>query len=306
VPGVESRTDEFLAEIAAAAAGFPEGSTQTSVPFLSVVRRSRPTPFAPAVLHPSFCLIIQGAKRVHLGRKIIDYGPGEFVTTLIDMPVSGKIVHATARRPYLGLRVDFSPQDIASVVAEARPSMQRAAKPQTAAFVGRSDRELLELLARLVRLLDRPRGAGFLASLIEREIIFRLLTSERADLFFQTTLFDPADGVGRVIDWIRQNYTSPFTVERLARSNGLSVSNLHHKFKAITTMSPVQYQKQLRLQEARRLMLGGLANATTAALQVGYESPSQFNREYRRRFGLPPRRDVQVIRANPGSLASSD
>src|SRR5882724_8774493 len=265
-------TGELLDQIAALTAGYPEGSTQTSVPFLSVVRRSRPTPFAPAVLHPSYCLIVQGAKRVQLGPKVIDYGPGEFVTTLIDMPVSGKIVHATARRPYLGLRIDFRAQDIASVVAEARVRVEpRGQKPKTAAFVGKSDRDLLELLLKLLRLLERPRDVGFLSSLIKREIIFRLIT-----------------------------------VERLARSNGVSVSGLHHKFKAVTTMSPLQYQKQLRLQEARRLMLGGLANATTAALQVGYESPSQFSREYRRRFGLPPRQDIQAIRASPDARASSD
>ena len=300
-------TGELLDQIAALTAGYPEGSTQTSVPFLSVVRRSRPTPFAPAVLHPSFCLIVQGAKRVHLGPKVIDYGPGEFVTTLIDMPVSGKIVHATARRPYLGLRVEFSAQDVASVVAEARVRVEpRGQKPTTAAFVGKSDRDLLELLVKLLRLLGRPRDVGFLSSLIKREIIFRLMTGDHAHLFFQTSLFDPADGVGRVIDWIRQNYSSSFTVEQLARSNGVSVSGLHHKFKAVTTMSPVQYQKHLRLQEARRLMLSGLANATTAALQVGYESPSQFSREYRRRFGLPPRQDIQALRASPDARASSD
>lgn len=172
--------------------------------------------------------------------------------------------------------------------------------------MGRSNGELLELLVKLLRLLDRPREVGFVSSLIKREIIFWLITGEQGHRFFQTTLFDPGDGVGRAIDWIRRNYSSPFTVGQLARSNGVSVSGLHHKFKAVTTMSPLQYQKHLRLQEARRLMLGGLANATAAALQVGYESPSQFSREYRRRFGLPPRKDVQAMRASPETRASSD
>jgi AraC-like DNA-binding protein len=139
--------------------------------------------------------------------------------------------------------------------------------------------------------------AAFLSSLLKLELIFRLLTGEHGHLFLQRALFDPrANGVAAAIAWIRRHPTSPLSVARLAKTHGLSVSALHHKFKAVTTLSPLQYQKQLRLQEARRLMLGGLANASTAALRVGYESPSQFSREYRRQFGRPPRADAEAVR----------
>jgi AraC-like DNA-binding protein len=289
---------ELLGALSTRLAAFPDGLTPTNVPFLQVVRRSRPTPFSPGVLTPSFCLIVQGAKRVHLGQSVLDYGPGEFITALIDVPAAGHVVGASARRPYLGLRLDFSTEDIAAVVADARLSMSAPpGKATPAAFVGKADVALLDLHLRLVKLFERPHEAAFLSSLLKLELIFRLLTGEHGHLFLQRALFDPrANGVAAAIAWIRRHPTSPLSVARLAKTHGLSVSALHHKFKAVTTLSPLQYQKQLRLQEARRLMLGGLANASTAALRVGYESPSQFSREYRRQFGRPPRADAEAVR----------
>ncbi len=170
-------------------------------------------------------------------------------------------------------------------------------KLNTAAFIGKSDADLLDACLRLLKLLDKPQEARFLSALIKREMLFHLLSGDSGHFFFQPVLFDQqADGVGKAIAWIRDHYARSFTVEELETSNNISVSGLHHQFKAITTMGPLQYQKHLRLQEARRLMLSGSMDATTAALEVGYQSPSQFSREYRRLFGLSPLQDIKAVR----------
>ena len=185
-----------------------------------------------------------------------------------------------------------------AVVTEAGIQVKpRNKKLNTGAFVGRADAELLELFIRLLKLTERPAAAPYLSALIKREMIYHLLTGDYGHLFFQPAFFDQqAGGIGRAIAWIKENYACSFTVRELAQSNNMSVSGLQHKFKAVTTMGPLQYQKQLRLQEARRLMLSGAMDATTAALTVGYESPSQFSREYRRLFGLPPLKDIKAVR----------
>jgi AraC-like DNA-binding protein len=217
---------------------------------------------------------------------------------MIDMPASGQVIGVTKESPYIGLRIDFTTTEIASVVMEAEINVKSKDKMlSTAAFVGRSDADLLDIFIRLLKLIDKPREAQFLSALIKREMIFNLLSGDYGYLFLQQALFDQqADGIGKAIAWIKENFSRSFTVEELAKSSSMSVSGLHHKFKAITTMGPLQYQKQLRLQEARRLMLSGSMDATIAALEVGYESPSQFTREYRRLFGLPPLKDIKAVR----------
>jgi AraC-like DNA-binding protein len=216
------------------------------------------------------------------------------------MPTFAQVVNVTRQVPYIGLRVDFSTKEIASVVTDADikvPVDEHQANLGT--FIGNTDLELLDMFIRLLKLVDKPDKAEFLSSHIKREMIYNFLTGDHGHLFFQPVLFDQqVQGIGKVIDWIKRNYVQPFTVEELARSNNMSISRLHHQFKAITAMGPLQYQKLLRLQEARRLMLSGSKNVTTAALEVGYESPSQFSREYRRLFGLPPHRDISWLREN--------
>lgn len=277
---------------------FGEGKTQTIIPFLSIIRRSQPTPFTQAVLTPSFCLVIQGSKKIHLGHEVIQYYGGDFLASLIDMPTAGHVIQATKELPYVGFRVDFTTKEIADVVTEAGINVKpRDKKLTSAAFVGKADDDILEIFIKLVKVLDKPEEAPFLSPLLKREMIFRLLRGTYGHLFFQQVLFDKnTDGIGKVIEWIKNNYTSSFTVDELAKTNKMSISALHQKFKAITTMSPLQYQKQLRLQEARLLILSGAKDITTAALEVGYESPSQFSREYRRVFGLPPLQDARAIR----------
>ena len=287
-----------------------EGRTQTIIPFLSIVRHSHQTPLIPVVLTPSLCLILQGTKQLHLGQDMLQYHAGDYLASVIDIPAPAQIIGATKQFPYIGLRIDFTTQEIASVVMEADITVQpQENKLNTGAFIGKSDADLLDACLRLLKLLDTPKEARFLSALIKREMMFHLLSGDYGHFFFQPVLFDQqADGIGKAIAWIREHYARSFTVEELATSNNMSVSGLHHKFKAITTMGPLQYQKHLRLQEARRLMLSGSMDATTAALEVGYESPSQFSREYRRLFGLPPLKDIKAIRnsAAAGAFEKSE
>lgn len=282
-----------------------EGRTTTSAPFLSIVRRHGDTVRNPGVLTPSFCLILQGAKRLYLGEAIVDYGAGDYLASLLDIPASAQIVGASPDKPYIGLRVDFTTQEIASVVMEADIRRRSPASPTAAAFVGKSDSDLLDIFDRLLQRIVQGRDDAFRFELLKKEMIYNLLSGDYGHLFLQKGLFDQrADGVAMAIQWITRNYARSFTVEELAKACNMSVSGLHHKFKAITTMGPLQYQKQLRLQEARRLMLSGPVGATTAAMAVGYDSPSQFNREYRRLFGQPPLQDARAMRRASGAAAS--
>lgn len=279
-----------------------EGRTETSVPFFSLVRRNRPTAIIPGILTPSFCLILQGAKKLHLGQDTIYYGAGDYLVSLIDIPASGQVIGATRQSPHIGLRIDVTAEEIASVKMDTGISVKPLdRKLGPGAYVGKSDEHLQLLFIRLLELRGKPEvEIRFLSSLIKREMIFRLLTGDYGHLFVQSVFMDQQnEGISRAIEWIKENYNRTFTIEEVARSSKMSVSGLHHKFKAVTTMAPLQYQKQLRLQEARRLMLNGSTNATAAALEVGYESPAQFSREYRRLFGLPPLQDIKAFHRKP-------
>jgi AraC-like DNA-binding protein len=277
-----------------------EGKNKTAIPFLSVYLRNSPTPLFPSVLTPSFCLILQGMKKLHLGQDIIYYHAGDYLASVIDIPASAQVVKASKDFPYIGLCIEFTTQEISSVILDAEINVKpKDKKASTAAFVGKSDGTVLDLCIRLLKLIDRPDAAPFLSALIKREMIFHLLTGDHGYLFFQQALFDSqVNGIGKAITWIKEHLSQSFTVEELAKICNMSVSGLHHKFKAITTTGPLQYQKNLRLQEARRLLLSGSMDAGTVASQVGYESSSQFIREYRRLFGLPPIKDIKEIRSN--------
>lgn len=296
----EENSKSPLEGIAKLIKNFPEGITETVIPYLSIMRCNRQTTFEPGVITPSFCVIVRGRKRVYLGEEILEYSAGDTLSSLIAMPATGMIVGATAENPYIGLKIDLNLHEIAAVITEAGLKFDQTDNaPRVGAFVGRASGDILKIFLKMIQQLDNPEEV-YLANLLKKEMLFRLLTGEYRHLFFQRSLFDNAsNGVGRVIEWIRRNYTEGFSIDELARSYGMSVSALHHKFKAITTMSPLQYQKQLRLQEARRLLVSGQMDATAAALKVGYESSSQFNREYRRLFGLPPLKDVKSFRQTP-------
>lgn len=279
-----------------------DGRVETVVPYLSLLRSSQPTPVTRGVLKPSCCVILQGNKRVHLATEVLDYGPGQYLAVSVDMPASGHVVNATPEQPYLLLNIEFDPAEIAAVVLEAQIDMHDGAQPVRGAFVGDTDAALQEALCKLVSLLDArdapPQEAAFLAVGLKREIIYRLLTGPHGRQLYQNVVLDQQDrGISKAIAWLKERYNQPVLVEELAQATNMSVSTLHHRFKAVTTMGPMQYQKQLRLQQARTLLLNGDTDAATAAYRVGYESQSQFSREYRRLFGAPPMQDVKRLRS---------
>lgn len=275
-----------------------DGRRRTIIPFLSIERHSKEIPLTPGVMNPAFGIILQGRKEVHLGKEVIHFNPGDFVASIIDMPVSVQVIGASEELPSISLRIGFTRSEIASVVMDAQIEFNlKNNNLYLGAFVGRTDEELLDLFIRLLKLIDRPKDAHFLSELIKREMIYHLLTGEYGYLFFQQVQAEQqADGIGKAIEWIKKNYKRSFTVEELAKSNNMSVSGLHHKFKAVTAIGPLQYQKELRLHEARRRMFSDYIDVTTAAMEVGYESSSQFTREYKRLFGQPPLKDIRALR----------
>jgi len=277
-----------------------EQRVATAMPFLSLLHSSHPTPISKGVLKPSCCVILQGGKRVHLADDILDYGPGEYLVVSVDMPASGHIVNATPDQPYLLLNIELDPAEIAAIVLEAKVAIDTQ-QPVRGAFVGKTDDALQESLYQLVRLLQAPPAeAAFLAVGLKREIIYRMLNGPYGRQLYQNVVLDQQDrGISKAIAWLKERYDQTVRVEDLAQATNMSVSSLHHRFKAVTTMGPMQYQKQLRLQQARTLLLNGDVDATTAAYKVGYESASQFSREYRRLFGAPPMQDIKKLRATP-------
>ncbi|BAU13009.1 AraC family transcriptional regulator [Leptolyngbya sp. NIES-3755] len=250
-----------------------------------------------AVSVPAFCVIAQGSKEVLLGDDRYQYDPMLYLLATAELPIVTQILEASEAKPYLSLRLDLEPTLVGSVIVEAGyPSAQRSATVK-AIDVSPLDANLLDAVVRLVRLLDSPTEAHVLAPLIQREIIYRLLIGAQGDRLRQIAVLGGyTHHIARAIDRLRKDFNQPLRIETIARELGMSVSGFHHHFKSVTAMSPLQFQKQLRLQEARRLMLGENLDATSAAYRVGYDDASHFNREYKRLFGEPPMRDVERLR----------
>ncbi|WP_211441209.1 AraC family transcriptional regulator [Collimonas humicola] len=279
--------------------GVPETQrdVRTALPYLSFIRFTRPTELTRGILEPSMCLVLQGKKKVLIGSEISHYGRGSYVLSAIDMPVSGQVSDASLAEPYLGVRIALDAREIAAQIIEHKLAVPKNSQPRAAAYVEAADAELQDAFLRLARLLKKPRDLAVLAPLVKQEILFRLISARNGGLLAQTVLaHDQEKGVNQAIHWIKTNYAEPMHIEKLAKTVSMSVSNLHHRFKAITVMSPLQYQKQVRLLEARKLLLGGSIEAATVAFKVGYESPSQFSREYRRLFGASPLQDMEYLK----------
>lgn len=273
-----------------------EITTPTPISYFGILKSSKPQPLRHGILTPSFCVILQGNKKVLFGSDILKYGAGFYLASIIDVPVAGQIIGATEKNPYLGLRIDFTNDDLQSVIADAGIVLKGTENVKPGAFKAEANLELLQTFRKLFDLLETNEPSQYLAALLKKEIIYRLLTSDHGAFFYQNLIFDPnKKGIGKAIHWIKENYDKPFTIEQLAKSTNMSVSSLHHKFKSFMAMGPLQYQKQLRLQEARRLLMNGESDATHVAMTVGYESPSQFSREYKRLFGLPPKKDAKAL-----------
>ncbi len=250
-----------------------------------------------SVVEPSLCVVAQGSKEVLLGESRYRYDPFHYLLVTVDLPNVGQVLQASKERPFLSLRLELAPTLVGEVLLEAGHAWPRDSAEVRAIAVSPLDGHLLDAVVRLTRLLDAPAEARVLLPLITREIIYRLLVGEQGGrLRHLAILGGYTSHIARAIERLRQDFDQPLCIERLARELGMSVSGLHHHFKAVTALSPSQFQKQLRLQEARRLMLGEDLDAASAAYRVGYHDASHFNREYKSLFGVPPMRDVHRLR----------
>lgn len=266
------------------------------VPNLVLYRIDGPTKPSSYLLEPSVCLILQGEKRVLLGVEDCSYAVGEFLVTSVDLPLVAEILKASPAEPYVGLTLKLDRNEIARLILDEPSFDSEAAGRRAGIEVGTLTAPLFDAFRRLIGLLDEPENIPTLAPLIQKEILFRLLGMASGGKIRRLAIAgDPTHRINRIIGWMKTHLATRFRVEDLAGLAGMSVSTLHHQFRALTTMSPLQYQKRLRLNEARQLMLTSRIDAATAAFQVGYESPSQFTREYSRLFGNPPRRDIRNL-----------
>lgn len=277
-----------------------DGDVPTAISGLFLSRNTTPTPPRPTALRPCFALVVQGARRLTLGAQHLDYGAGAYLVVSTELPVVSRTMKASAGAPLLGLGMTLQSQSIRELLNRIElPPAVATGGPRCVAVHAASE-ELLEATLRLLRLLERPGDIPALAPLLEQEILYRLLTGPEGAQLLRAMMIDShSQRIARVLLWLRENYAQPLHMEELAGHAGMSVSSLHQHFKTATAMTPLQYQKQLRLHEARRLMLLEDLDAATAGYQVGYQSPSQFSREYRRLYSLSPRRDVEQLKREP-------
>lgn len=296
------RDREELAAIIERSTG-TDGHHATALPALSFFRAGRLGTQTCAMYEPGLVLVAQGAKQVLLGGEIYRYDQANYLVTSIDLPVSSQVVQATPQAPYLCAMLSFDARRVSELLAETD-------LPAASAVAGRAmsvspiTADLLDAVLRLVRLLDAPRDLPVLAPLIEREVMYRLLVGEQGPrLRHLAHVGSRSHQVSDAIGWLKAHFHQPLRIDELAGAVNMSTSSLHHHFRAITAMSPLQYQKQLRLQEARRLLLSERCDVAAVAHRVGYESASQFSREYRRLHGAPPLRDVEQLRRSAGGSA---
>lgn len=283
-----------------------DGVHPTAIAPLTLYRMSAPSEPVHGVQKPTFCLVAQGCKQARLGEEVHLHDPSRYLLISVDLPLTARIIEATPEEPYLGFCLDIDPRQIGALMMEmdvlenAHGKCDGKSVGETAAHslsLSCTDTPLLDAAMRLLRLLDTPSDIPVLAPLALREILYRLLTGEQGARLRQLAVDNSlTQRVARVIDWLKRHYAEPLHIETLAQEACMSVSGLHHHFKAVTALSPLQYQKRLRLQEASRLMLYETLDAATAGYRVGYQSPSQFNREYSRLFGAPPLRHIARLR----------
>ena len=294
---VQSNREELLERMVRA---LPEDGAREALDGLFLARLTKPTESPLALYQPAFCLVAQGGKRVLVGEEVLWYDPGHYLLFTVDLPVVFRVEEASEERPYFGLRLDLEPSLVASVMMEAGAETRKGDASVKAIGVNLVDADLLDAVVRLVRLIDKPGEQRILAPLIKREIVYRLLAGgEGARLsHLLASLRGDTRRISRAVGRLREHYNEPLKMEEIARELGMSVSGFHHHFKSVTSMSPLQFQKQIRLQEARRLMLGEDLDAASAGHRVGYEDPAYFSRDYKKLFGAPPQRDIARLRSN--------
>ena len=275
----------------------PEDGPSQPLEGIHLYRSCLPLDQVHSIVKPSFCVIAQGSKEVLLGGSRYRYDSSHYMIYTVELPRVSQILEASKARPYLSFRLELNPALVGLVMVESGHTSPPDHADVRAIDVSALDVNLQDAILRLVRLLDSPAEAPVLLPLITREIIYRLLIGHQgARLRHLAILGGYTPIITRAVERLRREFDQNLRIEDLARELGMSVSGLHHHFKAVTTMSPLQFQKQLRLQEARRLMLGDGLDAASAAYRVGYHDASHFNREYKSLFGVPPMRDVQRLR----------
>lgn len=273
---------------------------ETAIPGLSLWRRDEPTEPTSGMYEPSICWAAQGAKRVVLGDDTYVYDAHHFLITSVDLPTVWQIIEASREKPCLGLVLKLDLREVSQLMVDSHLPPPRAQQSSRGMATGEVTLPLLTAFQRLLDLLDEPKDIPILAPLVRREITYRLLVGDQgARLRQMASAGSQSHQIARAIDWLKGNFTQPLRIDDLATQVNMSTSTFHHHFRALTAMSPLQYQKWLRLHEARRLMLTERLDVTNAAFQVGYESPSQFSREYNRLFGAPPLRDITSLRQLP-------
>ncbi|WDH96618.1 AraC family transcriptional regulator [Paenibacillus urinalis] len=274
-----------------------DGVHETLIPSLYIIQISKLAEPSHRVFKPCFCVIAQGLKEVFLAQERFNYGLTDYLVASMDLPVVGKIIKATPELPYLSIKLEFTHSQILEVINEANLIIKPKDQTNRALFVGQMEPTLMDATLRLVKLLDRPEDIPFLAPLITKEVLYALLKSPYGVTLGQIAMEGSNNyRIMETIEHITRYFDQPLRVEQLAETANMSTPSFHRNFKQVTGMSPIQFQKQLRLQEARRLLLSESAEASEAAFRVGYESPSQFSREYSRLFGAPPKSDIKHIK----------
>ncbi len=270
----------------------------TAIPGLSLFRRDAPTPPTSYMYERSICVVAQGVKRVLLGNDVYVYDTHHFLITSVDLPMVAEVIKASRERPYLSLLLKLDRREISQLMVDSHLPPPPAQQSRRGMAIGEVTLPLLTAFQRLIDLLAEPKDISILAPMIQKEIVYRLLMGDQGERLRQmASAGSQSHQIGRAIDWLKSHFTQPLRIEVLANQVNMSHSTFHHHFRTMTAMSPLQYQKWLRLNEARRLMFAERLDATTAAFQVGYESPSQFSREYSRSFGAPPMRDIEQLRS---------
>ncbi|WP_438347509.1 AraC family transcriptional regulator N-terminal domain-containing protein [Paenibacillus sp. FA6] len=273
-----------------------DGVHPTAIPSLFIIQESIISEPVYRVNEPSFCIIVQGEKEVLLAQDRFRYGPSDYIVASVGLPVMGQVIKASPDAPYLAFKLEFTPSQILDVLSDSEILVGSKKNAKRAMFISKVEPSLLDAVVRLACLLDNPEDIPVLAPLITKEILYRILQGPHGDALEQMAI-EGSYGyrIRDVMEHIIHNYDRSFRIEELAEIANMSVASIHRHFKEITAMSPIQFQKKLRLQEARRLLLSESTDAADVAFRVGYESPSQFSREYSRMFGLPPREDINRL-----------
>jgi AraC-like DNA-binding protein len=288
--------------------GLGDGIHDTAIPNTALVRAEAKSEQLHTIYRPCVCIVAQGSKRTIAGPSILDYAPGQYLTVSVDLPVLGQITDASAEKPYLCLKVELDPGMLGDLMLESALQAGKDDEPELGLQVSPVSPEIIDAAHRLVSLLGRPQQIGVLAPLYERELAFLLLAGPQGARLRRMAMREGRSAqVAKAIRWIAENFRDAISIEDAAAKANMSPSTFYEHFKNVTALSPLQFQKQLRLQEARRLLVSDGVDAASASFAVGYSSPQQFNREYARLFGAPPQRDASRLRAanNGGATAAA-